>query len=773
MKKTAALLLLLFMATLSYGQGNLKGKVELPGGQAAEGVTILTHPATTQTITDKDGRYQLKNLPNGKYEVHFQLLGMQGKSIAITINNNTIDLEPIRLIENVSRLDEVTVNGQKNPYSTPLPSAGLRLKTPTLELPQNVQTITRDALSDQATIDMLEGVTRNVSGATMIEHWGTFARINMRGFKIPAFRNGMNVEMPWGPLTEDMSFVERIEFVKGPSGFMMAAGEPGGFYNVVTKKPMIGQKNEVTMMAGSFNTLRTTADLNGKLTQDGRLLYRLNIMGSTKESHRAYEWANRYTIAPSISYAVSDNTTLTAEYNYSKVKQSIVGSAYVFSPDGFATLDRDFTMIENGLDPTTIEEQSVFINANHKINNHWEVTAQLGYFNYDVVGSSFWPWSVAANGDVIRGVNIWDALNISKLAQVYTQGQFNTGAVSHKVLGGLDMSYKTYYADWNQSFALDTAAWNIYNPTYGNYVQPTFDRSRSLRERGAGNNQGQGVTSWYVQDELGFFQNTLRLTLAGRYTATNQWAYGNGVKDEAFTPRVGVSYSITPTFTVYGLYDQSFLPQIGKDFEGNDFDPVRANDLEGGVKKSWFGGKWTSAVSVYQITKDNVLTADPNNQNFSIQLGQVQSKGVEFDLQGEILPGLNLILNYANTDVRVTEDTDEDKIGDRVAGHAKHMTNGWLNYRFNNSILKGFGISLGYQYQIDRSSWAWSDNTSVLPDYFRLDGALSWKNDDFSINLNVNNLLNDYLYSGSAYATYVYWQAEPGTNFRLSLAYKF
>ena len=40
-----------------------------------------------------------------------------------------------------------------------------------------------------------------------------------------------------GPLTEDMSMVERIEFVKGPAGFMLANGDPSGFYNVVTKKP--------------------------------------------------------------------------------------------------------------------------------------------------------------------------------------------------------------------------------------------------------------------------------------------------------------------------------------------------------------------------------------------------------------------------------------------------------------------------------------------------------------------------------------------------------
>ena len=60
-----------------------------------------------------------------------------------------------------------------------------------------------------------------------------------------------------------------------------------------------------------------------------------------------------------------------------------------------------------------------------------------------------------------------------------------------------------------------------------------------------------------------------------------------------------------------------------------------------------------------------------------------------------------------------------------------------------------------------------------MNDYFRMDGALSWENDNFRVALNLNNLLNEYLYSGADYGTYVYWQSEPGRNFRLSLNYKF
>jgi iron complex outermembrane receptor protein len=98
-----------------------------------------------------------------------------------------------------------------------------------------------------------------------------------------------------------------------------------------------------------------------------------------------------------------------------------------------------------------------------------------------------------------------------------------------------------------------------------------------------------------------------------------------------------------------------------------------------------------------------------------------------------------------------------------------------LNYDFaETSKLKGFGISLGYQYQVERSSWAWgAENKTDLPDYLRMDGAVSWRNQKFTIRLNVNNILDEYLYSGANYGTYLYWQSEPGINGRLSVAYKF
>ena len=179
-------------------------------------------------------------------------------------------------------------------------------------------------------------------------------------------------------------------------------------------------------------------------------------------------------------------------------------------------------------------------------------------------------------------------------------------------------------------------------------------------------------------------------------------------------------------------------------------------------------------MGAYQITKNNLALAVPGQQ-FFVQSGEVQSRGIEFDLQGEILPGLTGILNYANTNVEITEDTNPENVGNRLAGHARHMTNGWFTYTFaEKSALKGFGASLGYQYQVNRSSWSiGADNDSVLPDYFRLDGGLFWQSTRLRVQLNVNNITNEYLLSGADSFGVRYWQSEPGINGRLAVTYSF
>nr|WP_238769170.1 TonB-dependent receptor [Maribellus maritimus] len=612
MKKLFNLLLLLNIVTSLYAQkGRISGKVIIPEENKGSAVNIGIIGTPKGTITSPGGFYEITGINPGKYILEASFVGLKSEqqNIEVFAGEETI-VPAIVMKKTEQKISEVQVVGNNSTnYRALVSSDALKMKTPLLQIPQNIQVITKGLLDDQQAVDMLENVTRNTSGAMMIEHWGTFARINMRGFKLPAFRNGFNVDLPWGPLTEDISLVDRIEFVKGPAGFMLSTGEPGGLYNVVTKKPQLNQMNEVSLLYGSFNTLRATADMNGKLNDNGRLLYRLNIMGLTKRAHRDYEYNKRYSVAPSLKYIINDRTTLTAEYIYQHSELLVVGSAYVFSPEGMGTLPRNYTLAEPNIDPTNVSEHNAFLTFTRKLSDNWDFTAKVSYLDYKISGSSLWADSVTTAG-IYRSISIWDAISFAEQGQVYVNGRAETGSVNHTILAGLDMGNKEYYADWFQNGPLAGPD----NPlTYDNpvhyvpsSVMPVWDRTQSIRKRAFGSyyaNQSQSYTAFYVQDELGFFDNRLRLTLAGRYTSFNSSSYGAGTNDNIFTPRAGVNFTIDKNTSIYTLYDQSFIPQSGTTKNGNPFEPVRGNDIEFGVKRNWADNNWSSALTFYVITK--------------------------------------------------------------------------------------------------------------------------------------------------------------------------
>jgi iron complex outermembrane receptor protein len=791
---TLIAIMMVSIASVSAQQtaGIIKGKVTTTDNKPAAMVTVVLKNTKRNALSGDDGSFVIRNVQPGNYELEVSLIGYETTSQQVSVQaNKTTDLS-FRLQVSDQQLQEVIVKSGLKSYKSNLASSSLRVQTPILEMPQNIQIVTGKTLADQQVISMSDGLIRNVSGAVRLEHWGDmYTNISSRGSQIQAFRNGFNfVNSYWGPLTEDMSFVDHVEFVKGPAGFMLASGEPSGLYNVVTKKPTGQTKREVSFSIGSFDLYRTALDLDGKLSKDGRLLYRLNLAAQNKKSHRANEYNNRYAIAPVISYQLDEKTKLTAEYTYQKAKMSDVGSYYIFSADGFATLPVDFTMLPAGLPATNIDDHSFFVNLQHQLAANWKITGQLAYNRYRQLGSSMWPSAVNPDGTVQRAVGSWDAKSNMTMAQVFVNGDVTTGLVHHRLLGGIDMSNKEYFADWGQNHVLDSAGalFDTKNPYYGVPVNgyPRFDYSTPLEERATaiGGTLDQRYTALYVQDELGFLDNKIRLTLAGRYTYLSQAEWGGApVSDKHFTPRVGLSISVDKHTSVYAVYDQAFIPQAGKLANGGDVKPITGSNSEIGIKRDWAGGKWNTTLAVYSIEKNNELVADPNSPptaGLSIVLGKKRSEGFEFDLRGKITNELSLIANYALTESKVAKVADgvtDMKEGDIVPGYAKHIANAWLNYKMQSGKLKGLGVSAGFSFLAGRETW-WDpspDPSQVLPDYFKLDGGLSWERDKINVTLNVFNILNKYLYSGSYYQwlNAYNWQTDPPRNARLSIAYRF
>ncbi|MBQ3858735.1 MAG: TonB-dependent siderophore receptor, partial [Prevotella sp.] len=252
------------------------------------------------------------------------------------VKNNEADIHvDSTAVHSEHKLGEVVVNGRKQTYTEKDLSSTLRLNMPIIQIPQNIHVLTKDVLDDLGIASADEGIQRTVSGVSKLEHWGDYLRINARGSRMAAFREGMNFTSTWGPMTEDMSYVDRIEFVKGPAGFMMSNGEPAGLYNVVTKKPTGYTRGNASITLGSYDYYRAALDLDGHLDKQNKLQYRFNVMGMSTNSMRANEFTKRYSIAPVLRYLINDKTTLTLEYDLQYMQSSDIGGSYIFSPFGY------------------------------------------------------------------------------------------------------------------------------------------------------------------------------------------------------------------------------------------------------------------------------------------------------------------------------------------------------------------------------------------------------------------------------------------------------
>ncbi|RZJ80768.1 MAG: TonB-dependent siderophore receptor, partial [Chryseobacterium sp.] len=221
----------------------------------------------------------------------------------------------------VKQLNEVNVTSKYYKiYKLDHSSNSLKNVTPVLLQPQNIQVIDKSILVDQQAININESVTRNVSGAmrnNTADFYGPF--IFMRGAAINTLRNGVDVSMIYyGPTPEDIGIMDRIEFIKGPAGFVNAIGDPAGSFNVVTKQPTGIPSNRINLTTGSFNLYRVTADMDGNVDQAKRWQYRLNLVGQKAKSFQQFAFNDKIVINPNLRYNINAHSFLSAEYIYQK-----------------------------------------------------------------------------------------------------------------------------------------------------------------------------------------------------------------------------------------------------------------------------------------------------------------------------------------------------------------------------------------------------------------------------------------------------------------------
>ena len=238
--------------------------------------------------------------------------------------------------------------------------------------------------------------------------------------------------------------------------------------------------------------------------------------------------------------------------------------------------------------------------------------------------------------------------------------------------------------------------------------------------------------------------NNLKLLVGGRFDAATQKSdfpldgTNSEQSDNAFSPRIGIVYQPILPLSLYASHSRSFTPVVGRSRTNALFDPQRGTQDEVGIKAD-LSDRVSATLAAYQITKTNVLTTDPEDPDFSVQVGKQRSRGIELDVAGELSPGWNMIASYAYTNSITSE--DNIVVGNRLNNVPQNAASLWTTYEIQRGNLRGLGFGWGLYYVSDREADV--ENTATLPGYFRTDASIFYKRDRWRFALNFRNLCNE------------------------------
>lgn len=408
----------------------------------------------------------------------------------------------------------------------------------------------------------------------------------------------------------------------------------------------------------------------------------------------------------------------------------------------------------------------------HRVNDAWTLRGR--FVKYDtstaVVNTQSNPFGSALDentGVLTRAIFVNNPTQDTIYGTADLTGRFSTWGLNHDLLVGADRYDRDDGEDgFSKFFVEGVAPINIFDPQYGLNTVNIDDPSGAFGKLLA-NERWWGV---YLQDQIRIAEQW-HLLLGGRFddavretkfiTTTGEEFLSLNDVDE-FSQRYGLLYHPWDWLGVYFSYVDAFNAANGGRLRDGttNLDPERSQQYEVGLKGEWWNGLLSGTLGLYELTKTNILSGDPDPvlaaQGFVVLAGEARSRGIELDIRGRLGEDWDLIAAYAYTEAESTKDSPNPDlvripVGSRFANVPRHAGSVWSNLGFSRWGLPGLRWGLGVLVQDQRPGDI--PQTFVLPGYARVDTSLSynWRLGPtrMSAQLNVNNLFDKTYYDAS------------------------
>ena len=650
----------------------------------------------------------------------------------------------------------VLVIAQSEPYKVSQANTATKTDTPIMQTPFSVQVVPQQVIRDQQAV-RLETAVQNVSGVIVQRgaNGDTSDSFVIRGFNVDhTYRNGVLGGGSFGQGHREMANVERVEVLKGPGAILYGRSEPGGIVNIVTKQPLATPYYSVQQQFGSYNFYRTTADATGPLTKDDTLLYRVNVSYENSGSFRRFMKEDNLFIAPVVQWNISPRTQITAEFEYLHFDRTREFGTPVIG-NRPAPIGRNDTVVDPGFNQNLGDRYFAGLHGSHRLNADWEASLRLSLTQLETsVDNNLFFNLAQPNGDLER-FYFNGPTTLRNYQTTFTlTGHINSGVAKHTLLAGYDFFYlSTKFSGDN---AVSAPPFNIFAPTFSNPA-PVFDQ---------GSFSGSTAETWhglYLQDQIELPYH-IHLLAGARYDNTRGTDNQLGVttyEEDRLSPRGGLLWQPLPWLSLYGSYTQSLGPSnVFFRTDGVKMRPQSGQQWEAGVKTEFWDGRLRMTAAYFDLTKQNIAVPDPANLTRLRPVGEAQTRGIELDITGEILPGWQVIAAYSYLPfAKITHDVADDGAGNPTAGGtgnrlflaAKDSGSLWSTYEFQDEALRGLKVGGGVVAVGERQGDV--ANTYQLAGYVtaNLMASYQWHvgMTRLTAQLNVNNLFDVSHFAGS------------------------
>jgi iron complex outermembrane receptor protein len=677
------------------------------------------------------------------------------------------------------------------------------------EVPAAVQEIDLELIKNAGALNLNEALDLSASVARQNNFGGLWNSFAIRGFagdeNLPSgfLVNGFNAGRGFGG-PRDLVGVERVEVLKGPKAALFGRGEPGGAINLVTKRPTFSTGGEFSATYGSWEQVRLEADFQTVAGEEENVGIRVVGFFDDAESFRETVQTKRTGFYPSIAWAVSDQTSMTYELEFTR--QEIPFDRGVVAIDGELGRQPIETFVgEPGDGDINTEVVGHQFEISHDFSDNWSLLAGLGIRDTTFEGLAS-ETNFAGRQTLFIDPEQRTLSRFQRFRNFDTEymvlraelaGEFETSSLSHRLIVGTDydkfendqviLRYRPpFFSADTDINDLDLSLYlplDILNPVYGQVEQ--FELSPNLDRL-----EVQEAWGIYIQDQINISEN-FQIRLGGRFDNFEQDIDNRRASpvttasqsDTRFSPQFGAVYLFNEGMSVYASYGEGFRQLTGSDFAGNPFSPNQSDSAEIGFKaelsRLFENVTGSLTVSVFNINQSNILVFDDSPEAadgfFLTPGGEAESKGLEVDLNAQFADNWELWFSYAFIDAESTNDTaDPNFVAPISAGDPLiNVPENQLNIQLTNSLTLAnmpatFGA--GLLYVDERLGQTGTD--FFLPSYTTVRAFAQIEPfENVTVRLDIDNLFDEEFYTNSFAEVWV----EPGApqRFRLSASLRF